>query len=214
MTTRAGQTASRLSAADPEFAEAPSTTAPRGNRTSYDYHHALSLSRPPPRRPREPELPATIDAVASGPYPPSAESELVLGVVEQLALANSSPMPQVRFQLLQQWEGTVVEVGEDTFDAVLQDLTDPTTPEESVELYLEDVDEADRALLEPGAIFYWSIGYEEGSRGLARKSVVRFRRLPGWTKRRLNEVQVKTGQLVSYFLEPEQPVSRAAPSPQ
>lgn len=83
------------------------------------------------------------------------------------------------FFVRQAWEGTVVEVAGDSFSAVLRDLTDPSRPDERVEMLRDDVSSSDVPLLVPGAVFYWNIGYTEG-RGIPRRrtSQVTFRRLP------------------------------------
>lgn len=121
-------------------------------------------------------------------------------VVARLATAQRLTSAPTRFDLRQQWEGTVAAVEGDSFTVTLQDLTDPRVPEESAELFIEDVGESDRALIEPGAVFYWSVGYEDTPRGRERKSIIRFRRLPGWSKQELSAVRAKTAELSDYFL--------------
>ncbi len=122
-----------------------------------------------------------------------------LEAVAPTAISSARTRP-TRFELKQQWEGTVVEILEDSFVATLKDLTDSSNPEESSELFLDDVGETDRPLLEPGAIFYWSVGYEDTPRGRERKSIIRFRRLPGWSARSLVAAKTKASELSDYFL--------------
>ena len=43
------------------------------------------------------------------------------------------------------------------------------------------MDPEDLDLLEPGAVFYWNIGYRDRPSGRERISTIRFRRLPVWT---------------------------------
>lgn len=82
----------------------------------------------------------------------------------------------VRFWLLNKWQGQVLSVGQDTFKAVLHDSAHPGTVEHA-ELFISDLAEDGRALLRPGAFFYWMIGYrDEGSRQRTRASIV-------WMKR-------------------------------
>lgn len=121
-------------------------------------------------------------------------------VVARLAAATYRPSSSTRFDLRQQWEGAVTAVGVDSFSASLRDLTDPTVSEETAELFLEDVGESDRDLIEPGAVFYWSVGYEDTPRGRERKSIIRFRRLPGWGRQQMNSVKAKSDELSAYFL--------------
>ncbi|GMU60013.1 MAG: hypothetical protein AMXMBFR34_17760 [Myxococcaceae bacterium] len=124
-------------------------------------------------------------------------------VVARLATSPYRVSSPTRFDLRQQWEGIVAAVSGDTFTATLKDLTDPAVTEESAELFLEDVGESDRNLVEPGAVFYWSVGYEDTPRGRERKSIIRFRRLPGWSRQQLNSVKEKTAELSKYFLGAE-----------
>lgn len=92
------------------------------------------------------------------------------------------PDPDYRFQLLQQWECVVRSVGTHEFVAVLYDLTDRLKAEEEATFPLDDVPPSDLPFLEPGAVFYWSIGYRTSSTGQKdRVSQIRFRRLPTWT---------------------------------
>lgn len=100
----------------------------------------------------------------------------------QLLLPLSAPLRHP-FTLLQQWEGVVsTEPREGEFVAVVRDLTNPTYSEEQAMLSLEHVPPPDRKLVVPGAVFYWSIGYEDTPTGTRRTiSVLRFRRLPAWT---------------------------------
>lgn len=121
----------------------------------------------------------------------------VLARLATLPYRMSTP---TRFDLRQQWEGIVVSVSGDSFTATLKDLTDPSVAEESSELFLEDVGESDRELVELGAVFYWSVGYEDTPRGRERKSIIRFRRLPGWSGRQLDSVNAETAELSDYFL--------------
>lgn len=103
------------------------------------------------------------------------------------------------FRTLQKWEGMVEEVFEDYFSARVVDKT-TSNLEEYVEFDLEDIDDDDRALLEPGAIFYWSIGYYKSVQGQRlRSSQIRFRRLPAWTESDLQKVNDKADEIMSFF---------------
>jgi hypothetical protein len=111
-----------------------------------------------------------------------------------------------RFELLQQWEGVVSETDTDTFWAELRDLTDPNSNREIVEIYLQEVADQDKPLVAPGAVFYWSIGYDttlSGSR--VRASEIKFRRTPRWSKRRLAELAKKAEIMAEKFLNAERP---------
>lgn len=93
------------------------------------------------------------------------------------------------FQALQEWEGVVTCVGQDTFQASIIDLTaGETTPNEIAEISIEDLHEDDLPRLREGAIFRWVIGYAKSASGMkTRGSKVYFRRTP----RRHRKVQIE-----------------------
>jgi hypothetical protein len=103
-----------------------------------------------------------------------------------------------RFSVIQKWEGKVLEVEDDMF---LAELTTIKGEEDQLvaEIYLEEVDESDLPLLEPGAIFYWSIGYYKRPSGTIRASLIRFRRLPPWNQRQLQKAREEAVKLQSLF---------------
>ena len=87
--------------------------------------------------------------------------------------------PPSRYTLLRNWEGYVEEVREDSFIARLIDLNDQGQQDQEAEIYRSEVTDDDQPLLEPGAVFYWMLGYRDGPNGQrSRVSEVRFRRLP------------------------------------
>ena len=87
-----------------------------------------------------------------------------------------------RSELLQQWEGTVVEVDSGWMKVTLDSLTEHESTEEQATIELDEVPDADRSLVEVGAVFYWSIGYRVEPHGQKTlTSNIRFRRLPAWT---------------------------------
>ena len=97
-----------------------------------------------------------------------------------------SPPPS-RFELLQQWEGEVRQIEADEFTAVIRDLTNPCSPEEEITLPKDEISSGDIGLVQPGAIFYWIIGYRISPDGQkTRTSDLRFRRLPAWSAKEIN----------------------------
>lgn len=88
-----------------------------------------------------------------------------------------------RFELLQQFEGTVLALEGDQFTARIKDRTTPESGDELATFELSDVSDADRGLLAVGSVFYWSLGYRVQTWGQKeRSSMIRFRRLPVWTR--------------------------------
>jgi hypothetical protein len=111
-----------------------------------------------------------------------------------------------KFELLQQWEGVVTEMDGETFWAELRDLTDNTSNREVVEIYFGEVAEQDKPLIAPGAVFYWSVGYDTSRAGsLVRASEIKFRRTPRWTNRRLEKIRKEAKLMAEKFRNAQQP---------
>ena len=110
------------------------------------------------------------------------------------------PQPPESFHPLQEWEGHVLEVSNETFLARLIPIQGEGQDQEA-EIYLEEVDQADRALIEPGAVFYWSIGYLDRPSGRMRASMLRLRRLPNWTKRDVLQAEGEAEQMKALFAD-------------
>lgn len=105
------------------------------------------------------------------------------------------PTHQDSFISLQKWEGIVLEVKKGYFLARLIDLTHEG-PDEEAELPMEEVTEQDKALVKPGAIFYWNIGYLDMRSGQRiRASVIRFRRLPKWSREEIEAAKREAAHL-------------------
>ncbi len=98
---------------------------------------------------------------------------------------------ELSFHALQEWEGYVIDIAEDSFTARLTDITRRSmVEEESAEFPKSEVSDDDLALIEEGAIFRWVIGFQRSRGGTKRRvSEIVFRRLPAWTKRDLYEAK-------------------------
>jgi hypothetical protein len=108
--------------------------------------------------------------------------------VPSLATLPTAPF-SVNYHQLQLWEGRVDSVGTESFIATISDRTDPTLPDESVEISLDELGEVHRSRVKPGALFIWSIAYEDAGSGRRTISEVRFRRQRKWTKQSLKAVE-------------------------
>lgn len=109
---------------------------------------------------------------------------------------------KIRAEVLQQWEGVVASDAAhgDQFRAVIRDLTCPANPEEEVELSVDEVSPSDRPLMVKGAVFYWTIAYETTAEGqLKRVSLLRFRRLPVWTRGQIDRARLRAHRWVRAF---------------
>ncbi len=131
----------------------------------------------------------------------SAESSnlIALDISRYLPFAPVAYQSRETFRTIQKWEGYVLEVFEETFLARLTRL-EGEGPDQEAEIYLEDLDNPDRALVTPGAVFYWSIGYLDKPSGRIRASIIRFRRLPGWTKAEIEAAAEAVQELKALFV--------------
>lgn len=89
----------------------------------------------------------------------------------------------VTLHALQEWEGYVVEIGEDEFVARLVDLTAGMSYEtDEATIPMEEISEHDAEKMSEGDIFRWVIGYERSASGTKRRvSQIVFRDLPRMT---------------------------------
>ena len=108
----------------------------------------------------------------------------------------------VMFQVLQEWEGYIIEIGEDDFTARLLDLTaESSHEEEEAVIPFSEISKDDLKHLRLGSIFRWIIGYEHTtSEAKQRVSQIVFRELPIVTKQDIAEAEEwakKTAQVWS-----------------
>lgn len=110
--------------------------------------------------------------------------------VEPVLLLPGPRKPLHRFKVLQTWEGTILEISGDECRAVVRDRTTPENPDEEITFSIEEIPESDRPLALEGAVFYWSIGYDDRLDGQRnRVSSIRVRRIPVWTDKELKAAQ-------------------------
>jgi hypothetical protein len=112
----------------------------------------------------------------------------------RLNVAVPGKAPKLRTRQL--WEGTVIQLRDTGFVAVLTDKTNPSNPDEQAVFDYDEISSEDRRLIELGASFYWTIGNEITVGGqLKNVSMVQFRRLPLWTQRKLADVRTRARHL-------------------
>lgn len=107
---------------------------------------------------------------------------------------TSAKSAKMAHMIVQNWEGTVLEIGAETFWARLATLAGEEG-DQVAEIFLDEIDADDRALLAPGAVFYWSIGYLDKPSGRERFSQIRLRRLPMWSAAELTAAEKKADEL-------------------
>ncbi|MEW6277333.1 MAG: hypothetical protein AB1758_01840 [Candidatus Eremiobacterota bacterium] len=98
------------------------------------------------------------------------------------------PVRKPRYSCEKSWEGTVLSIQPDGFSAR---LCEPGgAPDLEAAFTLEEVAPDDLELVQPGAIFYWNLGYRDSPSGeRERFSMLRFRRLPTWTESELRRAR-------------------------
>jgi hypothetical protein len=105
----------------------------------------------------------------------------------------------ITFHALQEWEGYVLSTTKETFEAKLIDKTDlirNSTPELAV-FELSEVNSSDLSLLQAGAVFRWSIGYQVLPSGTKQRvSQIVFRRMPAWTEQEVLEAKAEASALM------------------
>lgn len=99
---------------------------------------------------------------------PATQKNAIKSVSRVLSLpaGHTSPETQVKlpWKVEQEWECCVQDVSDDrlVFSSLLIDITDnQVQPTEESDFKMESINEADRHLVIPGAIFKWTIGYEQ-----------------------------------------------------
>jgi hypothetical protein len=105
------------------------------------------------------------------------------------------------FTPTQEWEGYVVSVGNDAMTANILDLTArEKRPSATVEIPLEELNDADIKRLQIGMIFRWAIGYARSPAGTKRRySNLIFRDLPQWTRQEIIDARKRADDLAKFF---------------
>jgi hypothetical protein len=107
----------------------------------------------------------------------------------------------------QRWEGVVTEVDEETFTAILTDLTNPQNPDEEAVFgwdELADLPEEDLRLVKPGASFYWVVGSQKSPAGsVSNVSYYQFRRSPKWSSNAIKRADAKADRFAELFATSE-----------
>ena len=95
---------------------------------------------------------------------------------------------------LQKWHGIVIKTDKSFFTAKLINITNKGYDEEA-EFDYDEITEEDIQLIKPGAVFYWSVGYNHSSTGQRRRfSDIRFKRLPVLNKKEIENGMVYAKQ--------------------
>lgn len=105
----------------------------------------------------------------------------------------------ISFNPIQEWEGYVVDIEKDSFTAQLVDITDlEHCVAEVAEFPILDLSDNDIPLLQPGAVFRWSLGYTRSNSGVKRRvSQIVFRQLPKWTRSDIEKANSKANKFAN-----------------
>ena len=97
------------------------------------------------------------------------------------------------------WEGSVTDVRNGEFTAIVQDRTNPDNPDEQVVFGFDEISDTDRSLVKPGAPFYWVIGLERTPAGQQKNiSLIRFRRTPPLSRSALVRAKSRANEFLSF----------------
>lgn len=120
-----------------------------------------------------------------------------MSLPKPLVLKRLVATEQPRFVILQKWEAIVLTVSSDSFIARLINQTD-SGPDQEAEFSTEEIDEPDHPLIQPGAVFYWTLGYSDSPGGQRNRiSSLRFRRLPAWNKKDIETAKAEARRLLA-----------------
>jgi hypothetical protein len=134
----------------------------------------------------------------------NVEPEIPSGAILPPPLKPAVPGRVPRLKTLQLWEGTVTELREGGFVAVLSDKTNSSNPDEQAVFDNSEISPGDHALIMPGSSFYWIIGAENTFGGQVRNvSTVQFRRVPVWPQKRLERAAERARHLRESLREAE-----------
>lgn len=122
--------------------------------------------------------------------------------VERTAKSIPAPESEAHAAVIHVWEGVVLSVDDGAMVVKLEDRSGNLPPHQA-EISLEWVVDQDKDLVQPGAVFYWSI-FKETRRGSIRNAEeIRFRRLPSWSKAQIAKIAQDAQMLRSKIRAPK-----------
>ena len=91
---------------------------------------------------------------------------------------------------LQEWEGYVTDIGEETFEAILVDVSSGNrAPQSIAKIPLDELSQEEVRRLCIGSVFRWAISFEKRGSTQRRVSEVVLRHLPAWSRKDLEEAR-------------------------
>ncbi len=152
-----------------------------------------------------PSISSTVSNAATLTNPIShvgGDPTIPTGATPKPAIIPASPGRDPIFKTQQLWEGTVTEVNNGGFVAVLRDKTNSANPDEQVVFDNVEIAPDDYGLVRPGSSFYWTIGTETTFAGQVRNiSTVQFRRVPRWSESKLARSAERAKRVRKLFVD-------------
>jgi len=99
-------------------------------------------------------------------------------------------------QNTQRWIGYVVSKTDQKFKAKLEDISNPGTFEIGVFDIKDDAPD-EQELIQVGAVFYLSVGYDVSRGTNVKQKLIRFQRLSEWTENDFNHVMDRADRIAS-----------------
>ena len=132
----------------------------------------------------------------SNSRPQLIDDELVAGLVAIAEPVVANRPSGASFEARQTWEGVITAVRGEEFVSLMDDRTNPSSPDEEIVFDFGEVSPSERSLITVGAVFYLFIGVERATGGQQKNvSIIKFRRLPIWTRSALNRVESRANEV-------------------
>jgi hypothetical protein len=130
-----------------------------------------------------PPPPQSVEQVQNASDSSTAGPQVVRDLRGTVVRVSTPNFGKRAFQPIGQWEGVVQSIKDSGFRGRVTEVDGNGHSRQSrefTEFYFEDLaNESDRELVQPGAVFYWTVGRGRNDAGtIENRSLVRFRRLP------------------------------------
>jgi hypothetical protein len=140
-------------------------------------------------------------------WAPEHDAEILRSVAEAALRPTPSSIPdlipaETRFVREQEWVGRVDAVGEEYFSATLIDMMGWSDSDEGAHISWQLVSDHDVELVQPGALFYWVIGYRISPTERRGESRLIFRRSRPWTPSEERRAKAEAETLWQHFAPP------------
>ena len=97
-------------------------------------------------------------------------------------------------RVLQSWRGSIIKIDDDSFEAELEDLTNPGTLE-IANIEFDAISPDDKKNIQIGTQFYWNIGYVTRIGQVRKESIIRFLKIIEWDEEDFNYASDRASQL-------------------